>query len=434
MKIFLRNILQKILKTESSLILRKYKPKIVAITGSVGKTSTKDACGCVLASRFKIRKTVGSYNNEIGVPLTIIGEKTAGKNIFGWIKILLKGLLLIIISDKNFPEILILELGVDKPGDMDYLIGFIKPDVAILTAISEIPVHLEFFKSIEELAFEKIKLIKYLSKEGTAILNFDDKRVRKARGETRAAVITFGFEEKADVKASDVALVSKELNKEKPKGISYKLHFEQNVIPVRMPHIYGRQQVYSSLAAAALGICFNTNLVEISENLKKFKPPCGRMNLIPGIKHSWIIDDSYNASPASTLAALSVLSEFSPSGKKIAILGDMLELGMLSEEGHREVGRKIPEACDVLVTVGTKMKFAVEEAKKQGMAESQIFEFEEGESRRAARFIQNKILEEGDLVLIKGSQKMRLEKAVKELMAEPENASELLVRQTVEWQ
>jgi UDP-N-acetylmuramoyl-tripeptide--D-alanyl-D-alanine ligase len=439
MKKILQNILQKLLKFESKLILKKYKPKIVGITGSIGKTSTKEACACVLSSKFRIRKTIGSYNNEIGVPLTIIGEKTAGKNILGWARILLKGIFLFLFRDKNFPEILILEMGVEKPKDMDYLLDFIKPKVGILTALPEIPVHLEFFRSAEELFAEKTKLIKNLSKDGMAILNYDDRRVRRAKSLTKASVLTFGFDEKADVFADNLifsprACLSKEtFDREKLCGMSYKLHFRENIVPVRMPYIFGRQQVYASLAAAACGIAFNMNLVEISQNLRKFKPPPGRMNLIRGIKNSFIIDDSYNASPEATLTALDVLSELSPSGKKIAILGDMLELGPKTEEGHRKVGEKVTRICDVLVCVGSASKFIADEARKQGMDASRVFEFEEGKAIDAAKFVQNKILDQGDLVLIKGSQRMRLEKAVKELMAEPEKAKELLVRQGEEW-
>jgi UDP-N-acetylmuramoyl-tripeptide--D-alanyl-D-alanine ligase len=438
MKTFLQNILQKLLRLESSLILKRQKPKIIGIAGSVGKTSVKEAAACVLRSRFRIRKTIGNYNNEIGVPLTIIGEKTAGRNVFGWIKILFKGFLLSVLRLKNFPEVLILELGVDKPGDMGYLVSFLKPNVACVTAISEIPAHLEFFKDVEELAAEEIKLIKSLSKEGTAVLNFDDRRVRKAKIQTNAEVLTFGFDSRADVKADSLVfssktclLAGKERDHKKICGASYKLHYLENIVPVRMPEIFGKQQVYASLAAASMGIAFGMNLVEISQNLKDFKSPPGRMNLIPGIKHSYIIDDSYNASPDATLAALEILGELSPSGKKIAILGDMLELGPKTEEGHRKVGKKAAEVCDVLVSLGAASKFMIDEAKKQGMDSSKIFEFEEGEAINAAKFVQNKILKQGDLILIKGSQRMRLEKAVKELMAEPEKAEELLVRQ--EW-
>jgi len=435
MKNFLKNILQRILRFESKLILKKYKPKIVGITGSVGKTSTKEAIGCILGSKYNIRMSLGSYNNEIGTPLTIIGEKTAGKSFFGWVGILLKGLFLPIFRDKNFPEILVLELGISGPGDMDYFIDFIKPDVVCVTAISDIPVHLKYFNNIDELVMEKFKLVECLTPNDKVILNYDNRMAKKAKQYTKAEPLTFGFNERADVSADNLVRGSNKIifGQKTPYGLSYKLHYIQKVIPVRMPYILGRQQVYSSLCAATVGIVFNMNLVEISQSLVDYKSPPGRMNLIEGIKHTYIIDDTYNASPDSGIAALEIFSELEPDGKKIAILGDMLELGPKTEEGHRLVGKKAGKDCDILVTVGSAAKFISDEAKKQGMEESKIYEFEEDKAIRAAKFVQNKILKEGDLVLIKGSQGIRLEKSTKELMAEPQKAGQILVRQSKEW-
>lgn len=422
-------ILQKILKIIAKRILKRHHPKIIGITGSVGKTSAKEAIYLVLSEKFGVRKTFGNYNNEIGVPLVIIGAKTAGKNIFGWLLILVKGLFVGFFS-KDYPEILILEMGVDKPGDMDYLIDIAKPDVAVITAISEIPVHLEFFKNKEELAGEKAKLVKCLSKKDHAILNFDDRLVRKLKSQSRADVLLFGFDSKADLWLDNLTLDSKELFREKrdrrPRGLSFKLHFRGTEIPFRLPSIFAHHLVYSVLSAVACGIIFNLNLVEIAQSLEAYRSPAGRMNLISGIKHTNIIDDSYNASPQSTLAALKVLSMLWPLGRRIAILGDMLELGILTEEGHRQVGREAAKICHYLITVGSASKFTAEEARKiKGQAA--VFEFEEGKEIEAAKFVQNKILREGDLVLIKGSRRMHLERAVKELMAEPAKAKELLV-------
>lgn len=431
MRKYFRHLLQKVLKIESKSILKKYQPKIIGITGSVGKTSAKEAITTVLSKKFLVRQTIGNYNNEIGVPLTIIGEKTAGQNIFGWLRILLKGLGLILFM-KDYPEILVLELGIDKPKDMDYLLDFIKPYIGVITAISEIPVHLEFFKNPEELAQEKSKLVLSLSSEDVAILNYDDKRVRRIKSKIRADYLTFGFDSQADIWADNVTINSKELselNGQNPKGISYKLHYRENIIPVRMPYIFSKHQIYASLAAVAVGITFDLNLVEISQRLLEFRPPKGRMHLIKGIKNSFIIDDTYNASPDSTIAALDVLKNLSVSGKKIAVLGDMLELGVLTEKGHREVGKKAVSSCNVLVTVGSRMKFAADQAEKQGMVSENVFWFSEKETERAGKFIQNKILKEGDLVLIKGSRKMRMERIVKELMAEPLRADELLYQE-----
>jgi UDP-N-acetylmuramoyl-tripeptide--D-alanyl-D-alanine ligase len=428
-------LLQKLLKIIAKRILKKYRPKIIGITGSVGKTGTKEAIALVLSKKFKIRKTFGNYNNEIGLPLTIIGERSPGKNIFGWFEILLKGWILGAFK-KEYPEILILEMGIDRPGDMDYLVDLAKPDVAVVSAISEIPVHLEFFKNAQELAKEKSKIVKCLVKNDFAVLNYDDRYVKKLKSQTKAQSLTFGFDERADFWASNLTLDSKELFAERaaPHGISFKLHFGEREMPFRLPYIFGFPQVYAVLAACAVGIIFKMNLVEIAQQLSKFKAPRGRMNLIAGIKQTNIIDDSYNASPQSTLAALKVLGSLWPAGRKIALLGDMLELGVMVEEGHRQVGREAAKLCHYLITVGEAAKFIADEAKKSGMPPERIFEFEKSEAQEAAKFVQNEILQKGDLVLIKGSQGMRLERAVKELMAEPLKAGELLVRQGKEWE
>lgn len=436
MKNILRKILQTILKFEAKLILKKHQPEIIGITGSVGKTSTKEAMYCVLENRFKVRKSIGSYNNELGVPLTIIGQKTAGKSLFGWLSILLKGLRLSFLKDKQYPEILILELGISYPNDMDYLTSFIKPNIACITSISEIPVHLKYFKNVENLAIEKIKLAESLSESGKLIFNYDDNRVKKSREKTKGKILSYGFGKKAEIKATDIVRTSDSiiLDKRDSFGLSFKLHYHKNVVPVRLPYILSKKQIYAALAATAVGVAYEMNLVDIAESIKDFKSPPGRMNLIPGIKYTHIIDDSYNASPDSSLAALEVLSELKTEGKKIVLMGDMLELGPKTEEGHRMVGQKIMDSGDILVTVGEASKYVYDEALKSGMDESKVYKFDEGKTIEAAKFVQNKILKEGDLVLIKGSQAMRMEKAVKELMAEPLKAKQLLVRQGEEWQ
>ena len=427
----MKYIIKKYLKIISKAVLEKQKPKIIAITGSVGKTSTKDAIYCVLKNKFQVRSSKGSYNNEFGVPLTILGLKSGGRSIFKWIKILLRGLNLALFKNKEYPQILVLEMGVDRPGDMDYLLSFIKPDIACITAISEIPVHLKNFKNIDELVSEKLKLVKDLSKDKKVVLNYDNRLARLARDETSAKVITYGQGKKAEVRVLNIARSQDNLvyGQEKLLNLYYKLNWHQNVIPIRMPYILGKHQIYASLAAVSCGIALGMNLVEVSQNIYNLKPPKGRMNLLPGIKYTHIIDDSYNASPDSSLAALQVLSELKPQGKKIAILGDMLELGPKNEEGHRIVGEKAAKSCDVLVLVGESSKYIANEALKNGMSDNNIYEFKSNETIEAAKFVQNKILKQGDLVLIKGSQATHMEKAVKELMAEPLRASNLLVRQ-----
>ncbi len=417
--------LEKTLRFMAVAVLKKYKPTIVGITGSVGKTSTKEAIFLVLCSRFRVRENEKNYNNEIGIPLTIVGAESGNKSILKWLKVFLKWLAIVILP-VNYPEILVLEMGVDHPGDMKYLASFVPVKIGVVTNISSS--HLEFFKSIDHIAKEKGILIDALPEDGTAIINADEGKVTEMKEKTKAEVITFGFSEGSKIKASDAAF---SYQNEELEGISFKLNYEEKVIPIRLRHILARHQIYAALAAASVGIVFKINLVDISASLENFFPPSGRMNLIPGIKNSLIIDDTYNSSPASALAALEVLRELR-SERKIAVLGDMLELGEETEKSHREVARKVFEInADLFFAVGERMEFAVSEMRKLGYPQERMFYFENPEL--AGRKLQQEI-KENDLILIKGSQGMRMEKLVEEVMAQPLRAKELLCRQTKIWQ
>lgn len=434
-KQILKKIIVFILQLEAKMILRKYKPKIAAVTGSVGKTSTKDAVALVLSNKFNVRKSEKSYNSELGVPLTVIGAKSAWNNIFQWILVLLQGIKVFLKSENpaspalpsgrpagGYPQWLVLEMGVDRPGDMKRLIKWVKPNVAILTALAETPVHVEYFKGPEELIKEKTKLIKKLSSEQYAILNGDDPAVINLKEKTKAKVITYGFSEGNDLRASNYHLT--------PEGINFKIDYKGNIVPIRMPNIFGEQNVYLALASIATGLSQDLNLIGMAETLSKFKSPPGRLNLIKGIKNSLILDDSYNSSPVAVAAALEVLRELS-ARRRIAVLGDMLELGKFTVDEHKKVGRLVKDyGIDLLFTVGPRSKFTSEEARIAGFEPDNIFEF--SFSDEAKKEVQGKI-EEGDLILVKGSQSMRMEKIVEEIMLHPELKEELLVRQEKEW-
>src|SRR3989344_958259 len=186
----MKKLLEAILNIAARLILKKYKPEIIAVTGSVGKTSTKNAIFAVLASRFRTRASEGSYNNELGVPLSIIGGRAQGKNIFGWFGIFLQALFLILIKNKNYPDMLVLEFAADHPGDIEKLSKLVRPRVGVLTAIA--PAHTQFFKTLENIKEEKSKLIKMLPSDGVAVLNIDDAMVAQLALITKVKVLTYG--------------------------------------------------------------------------------------------------------------------------------------------------------------------------------------------------------------------------------------------------
>ncbi len=426
----MRRILQYILKILAKIVLWKYQPEIVGVTGSVGKTGTKEAIYQVLKKEFKIRRNMRNYNNEIGVPLTILGLETAGRSIMAWLKNFLKAIS-IILTDKDYPEILILEMGVDKPGDMKYLLDFIPVKIGVITAIGQFPVHLEFFPEKDKLIQEKALLVKSLTKKGLAVLNYDDLSVREIGDQlsSGAPVIYYGMGQAADLKILSYELFIKDFKKD-DFGISFKLEYQGSFVPVRLDKVLGRQQAYATAAAAAVGLHFGLNLVKISTALRKYRSLAGRTKIIKGIKGSWLIDDSYNSSPTAALAALEILEEF-PSEidgqrtKKIAVLGDMLELGPDTEAAHRQVGQRAADTIDLLLTIGSRARFIADQARQQGMAKEKIFEF--SQPAEAALALQER-LAAGDIVLIKASRAIHLEEVVKEVMAYPEKADKLLVK------
>ena len=436
MKQFAKKIVTAIIRAEASAVLRKYKPKIVAVIGSVGKTSTKDAAYAVLSREFFVRKSEKSFNSEIGIPLTILGCENAWGNPLGWAKNIFAGLFLV-LKKHEYPEWLVLEIGVDRPGDMKEAAEWIHPDAIIVTRFADVPVHVEYFTSPDAVIAEKSLLVGALKKDGILILNQDDPKVLALKEKWKGKTKTYGFSEESDVKASHVSVLYKEddLERKSPDGVIFRLDAGEISLPVRIRGTLGNNMAYSSAATAALGMSAGINLVEISEGLSEVALPPGRMRIIPGIKKTLIIDDSYNASPVAVTAALGTLEEIKCYGKKIAVLGDMLELGKYSKEEHKKIGAIAASFCDILVTVGIRGRGIADGALDAKMDENQIYQFDS--SREAGKYLE-KIIDDGDIILIKGSQgsganKIRMEQAIEEIMAEPERKAELLVRQSEEW-
>lgn len=429
MKSFFKKIVIGMLQWEARAVLKKFHPKIIAVTGSIGKSSTKEAITSILRSKYTVRQTPKSYNSEFGIPLTILGLETQWNSAFGWLGTLSKGFFM--CFQKEYPEILILEIGVDKPGDMDTTLSSIKPSIAVVTAIGEIPVHVEFFAGPKELAFEKSKIVRRGNAESTVILNADDETVYEMRNQSHGRVLTFGFGKNADVRVSNYALIIEqdEAGKEVPTGIRCKADYHGSSVPLRLEGVLGKQQLYIAAAAIAVGTQLGITLVDASEALRNYQPLPGRLRILTGIKNSLILDDTYNASPTAMHAALDALRDI-PAKRRIAVLADMLEIGKFTIPAHQQIGELAASLADILITVGPRAKFIGKAANENGMKESNIHEC--GNSRGAGIFLQN-MLEPGDVVLVKGSQSMRMERAVEEIMAHPDKAKELLCRQEDYW-
>lgn len=428
----MRNILQYILKILAIITIWRYRPLIIGVTGSVGKTGAKEAIYSVLNERFNTRRNIKNYNNEIGAPLTVLGSDVSPETTFGgllgWLKIFSKSLINIIYQ-RNYPEILVLELGVSKPDDMKYLMSFLPVKIGVFTAIGEFPSHLEFFSGINKLVEEKSLLIKSLPDDGLAVLNYDDSLVKQVGSDLSEKIKTtyYGFGEGADLRIENYELRVDDIEKG-DFGINFKLDYQGSFVPVRLIRVLGKHQVFSAAVAASVGLFFNLNLVDISEALKDYYSLPGRTNLIKGIKQTWIIDDTYNASPLSTESSLEILNELGlkslNQARKIAVLGDMMELGVKTESGHRTVGKKAAEIADLIFTVGSRARFIADEAKQNGFSKDKIFEFSKAED--AGLPLQQE-MQKADIILIKGSRSMRMEKIIKEIMSEPEKADKLLI-------
>ena len=419
-------ILEYILKQLARWIIWRRNPRVVAITGSVGKTSTKEAVYAVLKKHFSVRRNIKNYNNEIGLPLTVIGVESGGRSLGLWFWIFLKAFFVGLGLGK-YPEILVLEMGADRPGDLKYLTEFIRPQVSIVTDVSLS--HIEFFQSLEAIAKEKSTLVRELEEDGLAILNVDNPEVAKMKNFAKSRTITYGFSEEADLRAEEVFLNYD--NEGQIKGISFKLRYAGSTLPVRLNGVLGFHQVYPGLAGSAVGLEFGLNLIEVAEALSKFVSPPGRLNLFPGKNQSFLIDDTYNASPLSTLAALSTLQSVKLP-RKIAVLGDMLELGEKTEEEHRNLKNKILEVNPaILITVGDRMKYLQNEIEDSGQFSGENINFES--PMEAGEYLKNK-LQSKDLVLIKGSQSMRMEKTVEAIISDYEKFKKRLCRQNPSWQ
>lgn len=424
------NILTTILEYLARGYIKRYKPKIIAVTGNVGKTSTKAAIEAALVGQYHVRASAGNLNNELGVPMTILGDYAdryygQGSSWLLWLEIITRGVVGLIVKHP-YPDILILEYGADRPGDIERLATTYPPSIAVITAIGHMPVHVEFFASAQDLAREKFSIVKSMSRQGKVIVNYDDPVVIEMSRDVPVPVISYGFNPESTMQVTQYAIRLDD--QELPYGISFKLQHDGKVVPVKLEGILGEAHAGAAAAAAAVGVSLGMNLVTISDALHRYDPPAGRMRIISGIKNTTIIDDTYNASPAAMGLALHTIAHI-PAHRKIAILGDMLELGALTEQAHREVGGLAGQKVSILIGVGHKSKFTLEAAAEY-LKPEQIAWYDNSEEAKI--HIQN-VLQPGDLILVKGSQGIRMEKIVKEIMANPEYASHLLCRQSKKW-
>ncbi len=431
MKNALRLIVSSFLGFLAGRIVRKYRPMIVMVTGSVGKTSTKDAVAAALMPSYYLRKSEKSYNSEFGVPLSIIGAKNPWNNPAAWIGVIEEALALLFLPS-HYPKLLVLEVGADRPGDLAKILRVASPDAVVVTHLPSVPVHVEAYASPEAVRQEEFTPASALPPDAPLVVSSDDGFSKDMTGRLSARVRTFGFDAHADIRLSHD---EPEFVHGMPVGMKAQVTIGGETYPISVPGVLGRPQLYAPAAALALALSLGMEVKEALGGLKQYLPPPGRNRIFAGKNNTVLIDDTYNSSPAAVVESLKALSIASKgkvgakSHRKVAVLGDMLELGRYSVAEHERVGEQVAGMADALVSVGIRARAIAERALASGMAPENVFTFDT--SALAAQALPG-ILEPGDALLIKGSQSIRMEQIVAALLNDPADEKHL-VRQEYEW-
>ena len=355
-----------------------FTPTVIGITGSVGKTSTKEVTAAVLGRRYRTLKNPRSYNNEATLPITMLQ----------------------LAADH---EVAVLEMGTFGPGEIALLAQLARPHIGIVTNVG--PSHLERMGSLDTIAQAKSELVQALPATGHAILNADDARVRAMAAVTNAQPFFYGLDPTADLWADEIESRGLE-------GISFRAHYAGESVVLHLP-LLGRHSVHTALAATATGLLLKLGWDAIIEGLRDERAQL-RLLAVPGVGGATLIDDTYNASPSSSLAALNLLSELD--GRRIVVLGDMLELGSYEEEAHRLVGRRVAEIADLLIVIGQRAAWIADEAAAVGLPKDRIIQAASNED--VIEFLRDR-LRPAEYVLVKGSRAAAMEEIVAALQRQP---------------
>ncbi len=422
----IKKIIIVLLRWVCRAILWRHKPIVIAITGSVGKTTTKDIVAHGLNAVTTVGRADKSFNSDFGVPLAIIDAPNPWGSVTGWIEVLFKGLRILVKED--YPKVLVLEVGTRFPGDIARLAKWLRPHISIITHIPEVPVHIEFFGTRQAIVDEKSALAKYTRSGGTLVLNRDSQYVFEIANNSKHPIVSVGFNKESDISASNI---ERTITVDGVYGMRFTVRVKGKDITVFAPGFIAKHQIYGVLFAAAAADVLGYDVQQVLESMATLKPTVGRLNPLLGLNNTLILDDSYNASPAAMEAAIETLTSIDTPGRHIAVLGDMLDLGKMTKDVHEEVGRFLKEQkLDFLFLVGPRMGYAYELLVNAKYAKTKIAH---SDNPLDALPILEKMIKPGDTILIKGSQGMRMERIVTELIQDKENAKKLLVRQEEEW-
>jgi len=420
MKTIFRSIISGILRLLAKSKLAKSKPTLIGITGSIGKTSTKDAVVAILRQKFQVKAADGGYNTEIGVPLMILNQRSDNtSSVASWARILWKAFL--DVSQGEHMDVLVVEMGVDKPGDMRELTKIISPDIAILTSIAANHIAPGQFSSEQDILREKTGIAALQKKNNYFITNNDNPWIFSYvhTGSTR---LRYGEDGANEFVVSNVT--------GNVQGISFHVKGRSLDHDFRVP-ILGTYHTSVLVPAIICGELLGLTGEEIQKGLADFQLPKGRLRLLPGVHNSTIIDSSYNASKAAMLHALELVDSL-PAPRKILCLGQMNELGERTEESHLEVARLAAQIGNLFILVGPDAKIYEQELLRVGVEKGTVHHFLD--SQEAGKFLLP-LIQDGDLVFVKGSQGgVRLERLIAEILADPATAKDVLVRQGPEWQ
>ncbi len=420
MKNFLKLVVAEILALIAGAVIHRYKPHIVMITGSVGKTSTKDAVAAALSDRFFVRKSEKSFNSEFGVPFTILGVGNPWGNPLAWLRIVKSALALLALPN-HYPNMLVLEVGADRPGDLARILRIATPQAVVVTRLPDIPVHVEAYASPELVREEEFSPAYALAGGAPLIISADDPYALDSAVQLPARIISYGVASDATVR-----VVSSDFHEEEKKvvGMKGEISFGEKKENFVIRGSVGATQLLPVAAALATADAFGVPFEGALKALQKYVPPAGRGRLLKGINDSVIIDDSYNASPAAVEEALMTLKAFPRAKRRIAVLGDMLELGRYSVVEHEKIGKLAKESANIVAAVGIRARAF---AAATGGAEAMLFD-----SSQAAATALAPLVRPGDVILVKGSQSIRTERIVEALLAERADLGKL-VRQDSEW-
>lgn len=419
MKNILKNAVRKFLEMLVKIKLQRTQPKIIGVTGSFGKTSTKEAVYEVLKTRWAVYRNPKSLNTELGILLAVLEQPSGFSSPLKWLHVLSAAAINAFAGKKY--DFLVLEYGADKPGDIEHLISVVKPHVAIITHIAAVHQDEGQFKD-ERAVFEEKK--KLAMAAGIVILNRGDVWLQALpeKLENNLTAKIFWFGKGGDIYAENLKNTSG--------GFEAEIHMGTRKADAEFS-IAGAYHIDIVLPALLVGTLHGITLEEGIKALQNFQLPPGRMSIIEGKHGAILLDGSYNASPETMTTALNLLKEF-PSERKIAVLGNMNELGAHAREAHREVAHHIGPWLDMLITVGEQAALIADEALKRNFPSSRIKVLLD--AQQAAEFLLSIKLRKGDVILFKGSQnRVRLERAVKILMVNPKDAKKLLCRQEPEW-